>query len=587
MSQCAEGSVSAAEDRQGGCLVERALRVYIPVLLGITIVARASLRAVSETDLGWHLAVGDLLRRQGMFYRNALSWTAPDHPWYPTSWLFDYLLSALVIRHGLLGVQLWIAGALACALAAAAWACLHFDRLGAWLIPGAALLLQSRVSPRPHVVSWALLAIVLGLCLRGSRRGVAFRLACVPLIALGSNLHAGAAFSSAILGIFSVDAALRVGSRARSELAVAAAGFGALLVNPGFLFNVRYLFDHLHVQDVVRLQEFMRPTLRNSLPFFVLLPAAIYLFLRASRDQRALLIAVLLFALFGLYAIRLTYKFYIVALPCLSYVQSMTRTRWRAGPAAIASALALLSLLGEFLSQSRGSSSEISTPNSRLASEFNEHLLPVRAAEFARTERLSGPLFNSFSDGGYLAWALPGVPVFQDGRVQAYPPSHFEALQKAERDKTSFLMYLQSMGVEWAITLRIRERLGGFRLLNDPGWALVYWDELSEVRLRRDLPRFSERIERLEYRFFQPYGSIIGAVERTPAADLPHFEEEVGRYRRTSPDDTLAAIVDCALAVRGIRADAEERCARAEASATTGSLRTLLAKARSLSPVHP
>ena len=72
-----------------------------------------------------------------------------------------------------------------------------------------------------------------------------------------------------------------------------------------------------------------------------------------------------------------------------------------------------------------------------------------RALAFARAEGLNGPVFNSHNLGGWLAWTMyPDVRVFQDSRLQAYPPEHFRAILDASRSQAG-------MG-----RARIRRRLG-------------------------------------------------------------------------------------------------------------------------------
>lgn len=53
------------------------------------------------------------------------------------------------------------------------------------------------------------------------------------------------------------------------------------------------------------------------------------------------------------------------------------------------------------------------------------------AIAFARANSLNGPLFNSMNLGGYIAWHLPQARVFQDSRLQAYPPAHFAGILRA------------------------------------------------------------------------------------------------------------------------------------------------------------
>jgi hypothetical protein len=194
-------------------------------------------------------------------------------------------------------------------------------------------------------------------------------------------------------------------------------------------------------------------------------------------------------------------------------------------------------------------------------------------------------MFNGMTDGGYLALALPDQPVFCDARVQAYPESFWSAFQDAEKSAPAFRAWIDSLGVEWAVVTRVRERLSGFRFFNAPPWALVHWDAQSELWVRRSVDRLRPVVERYEYKHFRPYGSIVAQLAEVPRAQIPAFAAEVDRYEQTSPGDPFAALVRCGLATRAGSPAARALCDAAEASGH-GVVVALVAKARAL-PVAP
>ena len=95
-------------------------------------------------------------------------------PWYDTSWLWDWVSYLLVARFGLIGLQLLTLLVLAVALAAAGAACVD-----GWLLPALVFLLIPRLTVRPHVATWAAVAVVLALCTRA--KDWRWRAACVPV----------------------------------------------------------------------------------------------------------------------------------------------------------------------------------------------------------------------------------------------------------------------------------------------------------------------------------------------------------------------------------------------------------------------
>lgn len=557
-------------------------RLAAPALLAVAVCALASFAKVAETDAGWHIALGRLIL-SGHFPRtNALSWSAPDQPWYPTSWLFDVVLAASAdALPGALGVQLVTFAFAAAAAVLLTMACAEEgSALGSWMGPGAMLLLVPRIAARPHVASWAAMAAVLWLCLRGRGGGPRLRLIALALLVPAGNLHTGAIFAAFVLGAFSLEAFAR--DRRPLDLASCAlAAPAAVLANPGGLSDLRYLVSNLHVDDVLPVIEFARPTFAQEPAFFVLLPALLGLSLARARREPALLGCTAVFGLLGFRGVRMVYEFELVAAPAAAAALALIASRASARTGALAAGLALL-----LFAASRQVPLAIDAQT--LAPRWEEHALPVRAAAFLEREKVDGRGFNPFRDGGYLAYARPSVPVFLDGRVQAYPPQLYRELLAAETSGASFARDLRARGIEWALTLRADLALGGARRLDRPPasaeWALVYWDDVSEVLLRRDVPRFRAIISRLEYRHFAPVGSIVANVATLPAAEMPALESELARFSRTAPDDPFAALASCALASRRGQPEASERCAEAALLAPTPALRARVGEARALQP---
>ncbi len=551
-------------------------------------------RLESEPDLGWHLAQGRLLAHGLWLRTNALSWTARDAPWVDTSWLFDLItFLSTRIAPALLGPKLVVAALLAAALLFLGLACDARAPLAVWLLPALTLLLLPRATPRPHVAAWAALACVLHLCLSASHldqhsslasHASARRLRLLALLPLwlGAQLHAGAAFAAAPLGLFSLEAFLR--TRARRALWPLPLSLLALLAGPAGPASLIHLLRHWDLGQVVQIEEF-QPWRFSSEPLLpvILLFALLGLFLdwRQPRDSSApaqpdateppasrwlpgrpaLLASVLLFALLALRTQRLFYELVIVAAPALALLVSALRKRRGARTAALA-----MLLLFSLALAPHALAAELLAP--RFDPGWNEQALPVRAARFLEEHAITGPGFNGLRDGGYLAWARPGQPIFLDARIHAYPAALWKQLESAEQSPAAFDAFLRDEGAQWALTTRQRERLGGYRLLDDqPGWALVYWDEVSAVYLRRDQPQLAAAIASLEFHQFHPWGNLFAALPKLDAQARAALDAELARYLDTSPHDALALIARCASALQARRPQAASACDAAEDAA--------------------
>src|SRR5439155_170838 len=407
-------------------------KLTLPLVCALALAGPFCFAALSDSDAGWHVAVGRLILHGAFPRTNALSWKWGDHPWYPTSWVFDVLCAGAGTAAGL---QVLVFAFLALTCFALSFAC----ETAPWIVPGVALLLVPRLVPRPHVASWALLAGVLALGPRSTRA----RAVSVALVALGGNLHSGAACAALVLGLECLEAWPR--SRRGVELWLAAAAAAALLANPGMLFNARYLLEHLlHVSDVIQLREFEPPSFAARPAFYALLPLALLFAVQRRRERPALLVANVVFAALGLRALRMVAEAHIVWAPA-------------------------------------------------------------------------------------LAWALGRIP----------------------------------------------------RRLDAPQWDLMYWNEASEVFVRRDVARFAAMREALEYRRFRPYGAIVGAVEKLDRSALLELLGEIDRFERTSPGDPFALLDRCAALTRLQAHDRVQACDAAQASAPAP-IAGLVAKARQL-----
>jgi hypothetical protein len=495
-------------------------RLGIPVGLALLLTGPFCFARVGDTDAGWHLALGRLIARSGLPHTNALTWTARDVPWYDTSWLWDAATYALTARFGLIALQICTLLVFALTLLAAAIAGQKVHRHGAWLAIPLALLLFPRLTVRPHVATWAGVAIVLALCICGHNKSAKWRFACAPVIAFFGNLHSGAPFAAGLLGLFCLEEWVR--TRDAKEFFAALLGGLALLANPGFLFNVTSLFWHLlHVQQTVVIEEYLPPTLSREPLFFALLPLAIWLGWRSRREHPALFGAVVLFGVLGLRANRMVYEFSIVALPVFALHLPQRLGGWAVALAALAC----------------GASHRFdrSVQNLRIARDWDPAKLPVETVAFARAHGLGERLFNAYDWGGYVEWAQ--LPAFVDGRVQCFPPDFFPRFYQAGHSPQAFAEFLAQWQVESAITSRFNPFLGGRGMFDPKEWALLDWDAVSELYVKR-----ADHDTSLEYGVFRP---TLTTIARLGDADLRALIAETKRFEKDHPGVAHARETRC------------------------------------------
>jgi hypothetical protein len=112
---------------------------------------------------------------------------------------------------------------------------------------------------------------------------------------------------------------------------------------------------------------------------------------------------------------------------------------------------------------------------------------PVSAVKFLNSTPLPGKMFNKYSWGGYLIYALqPSKPVFIDGRADMYGEEIFSEYRKVvaiDKDVDSILdKYEVDLVIYPNETPLVKYLLAGSR------WDEIYHDEEASVLLRKPSP---------------------------------------------------------------------------------------------------
>lgn len=526
----------------------RILGRLVPFLLALAIVGAFCLRQLAESDLGWHLALGKVVADKGIPYTNALCWTALNHPWFANSWLFDWVAYLLAARFGMGAVQLLMFALFVVTLAGVQATALRLDsRFGGWTTPLIALLLIPRITERPFVATWIALIWVLFLSIPEAipspdrfSRTFRRRVWSLPIIAVCANLHQGALFAAIILGFFCAESFLRSGRRLR-ELALAAAGVLALFANPGGMFGLLDSLGHVNLQSQVGLGEYRPPGLSTGYLFFTLVALTVPIAFLSWRRSLALLGVMVMFAGLGAWALRFTYDFELLAVPVLALGLGMLARRFGTPIAAVTLAGLLAALVAVRW--------EWRVSLLLIGPEWNRWSVPVDGAEFIQQEHLDGRMYNGYWEGGYLEWALNDRTWFQDGRPHAFPLGFFQRAYAVNDSPEEFRRWMRELDVEWAIT-GMGAYLDGKHQLHDPAWALVFWDDISEVFVRRDVARFKGVVDRLEFKHFNDVVDVPRALSVAPKADLPGWQSELERVEKAMPDSRLPVLARCALEAR-------------------------------------
>jgi hypothetical protein len=382
-------------------------------------------------------------------------------------------------------------------------------------------------------VTYLMLALLLFWRERGTRRPAL--LAAAGLV--WANCHAGVVFGALLLGA-GVAAALLEGRRgdARQEGGGAAAFLAGSLVNPLGPGIYTYALGHLDVSETLPLEEFHAASLAGAPAFFALgllgLAAAAW----ALRRRRWFLpLAGAAFFAAAWLHLRLIPKFALVALPGTAAAGAalhgwLTARGAASRRAATGLALALAALVAGFAWR-----------EARWIFSFNEfgvgvnaRLLPGIACDYVEGSGLRGNMYNDFGQGGYLIWRFGAArPVFQDGRVPAYPEAFLHEVfdSFSPDDPGPWGRLMDRWGVAWAIVDRFPgSGLDAGMPLEMLGWRMVHLSGAAAVFVRPG-PLNRETIERDAFRLIDAHDPEEVLVARSRVLPGPMLAE----LRRIDP----------------------------------------------------
>ncbi len=509
--------------------------------------ALLSFRQVYEPDLWWHLAQGRENASGSLVRSNLFSFIYPEYRQHYTSWLFDtgaFLKWQLAGGAGVQTLQFL-------ALSATFWVLYLAGRREAPATAVASILaltwvvLEPRAIPRPHLVSFVGLAASTLLVHRAAAEQSSRPLRwAIPLVAVWANFHVESLFGAALVGAFAVSECVWPRSLTRRDalraLSYAAGCVLATLATPYGWGVWQYLFENTAVPGLLAIAELQPPYLPAYRAFYVYLGLGALLLVSQPRRLRLWeLVAAVAFAAAGLRYLRLTPLVVLATAPMLASRLGALMARGLSGWAALVTAVAAAILLARLPPRAFLTELAVGTDAVQMPGFFS-----ASAAGFARTQGLRGPVFNSANLGGFVAFQLyPDVKTFQDSRLQAYPPDHFAAIVQASASQADWDALVA--GVDWAIVSRPwANALSGVGRFPRAEWPLVYWDNATEIVVRRD-GRYAAVAAAHEYLLLTPDAdpAELSSFLDSPLAD--RLRAEARRQRFDNPRGFLAASILC------------------------------------------
>jgi len=557
-----------------------------------------ALTRIEDPDAFTHLALGrDLLEHRGWPTHEPFSFPSLDRPYYNSEWLFDVVLFLAYLAGGTAGVVVLKASIIALTVAilwldSRTWSDTTALRPAGLLIRSAVLTavvlaIRHRFVERPDIALMVFLAFTiyaLDAYLDAGRRWI-FLLPIVQIV--WANTH-----PSIIVGLVPFVAvlgggtALRVGVRliqrwwrpltvipSWRKLGTVAAVLGGVLVasvlNP-HRFDALVLPFTLADQPWFR-QEIMelQPPQPASWPAPFVMTALLFVSFLGTVGRLPLIPALLAlpFVRLGLSAVRFVFLLELVAAPILArnlIVLSGFARRpvvQRIVLGAAAAAVGVVVIVAVVTGAGGGPFADV-----RKVPGFgvNERWVPEGALRYLDERGIQGRLFNAFHFGGYITWRdFPRRVPILDGRghvtANLLEEIHFARAhpEHLERLRARFGLDAAVMDYPTYSGDAFEDVLGPDtdRALTSPDWALVYWDDVALVYLRRGGPH-AAIIERDAYRLVKPAngGAGLARLLGDPAqaaaarAELSRNVAETGSslglllqgHAATDPDQAIA-----------------------------------------------
>ena len=534
------------------------------------------LRQISDSDVWTHLAHGRaLVAARGLPGHEPFTYPGAALPYYNTEWLFGVALYATHVLGGPSAVVLLKAVLLALATAllwrTAMLSSVASDdaaarlrgAVGATVVLAALLAMRYRFVERPDVALMVFIAATVyaldAFVLEGRRRALYL---LVPMVVIWANVHpsiivAAGPFAAVLAG----GVVFRMFGRPPAEsqrvptlgqlrvvTAVGLAAVLASLLNPygwdAVTLPFRLAGSEWFTQEVTELQ---RPRFGDhplAVALGVLLLATLLLNVRRLPVAAALLAAP--FAWLALSGTRFVFLFPLVAAPLLvrGLTEGLASARlasWRRPLTVVASGTAALAVVATGLAVANVG--PFSARDRSPGVGVDARSIPEGALAYLDRVGVTGRVFNAFHFGGYIAWRdFPRRTPIIDGRAwvptelieeihfaRVYPV-HLARLQEAYGFEAAVMDYASFAGQPLDEVAP-----GADAGLNSPAWALVYWDDVALVYLRRTGP-FAAAVARDEYRHLRPANGAAalgralqdGAPADAVADEIARNERETG-----------------------------------------------------------
>lgn len=494
------------EVRPDGIWAPSLYQVGLAVLLGG--IFAASMSPYLNTDLWWHLRVGEMIVTEGRVPdRDTLSFTATGQPWLVHEWLAEVIFYLMHRSFGIPGLLVLVSS-----VVTLTFLLLHIRMLrrGASPILSLALMIPAWIAAmysfflRIQPITLLLLAAFLLLLEEFQRTRRRRLLIAMPVLMLvWANLHGGFAVGLVVILIYLVGEVLEslredASAMPRRDLLALAlclvASTIASLGTPGGFANLAYPFRFITPNFFTdHINESQRPAFADPIAIafeILLLGLLAAAFLRRERVRWPDILVVVSFAHLGLSQLRHLSVFSVAAAPLLAHFGSdVLGDRFRGSDALMRRPSGRLLpvfhwvvLLGSFLLLGTIAQPYLTNETLRFIERRD---YPSAASEFLVRGDFGTKVFAEYRWGGYVLWKLnPTFQTFIDGRADTvFSEENFAAYLDIYSLAPGWEQKLDRSGTD-IVLLEPESRLAS-ALTESAFWRPVYRDEVAVAFVRR------------------------------------------------------------------------------------------------------
>ena len=496
-------------------------------------------------DIWWQIKTGQLVRQSGFPATDPFSYAFPGRVWTEVRWAYcviisliydwagpDYLIVAKVLFLLIGGSCLWQFGR-----QEARWAV----NLG---LLSALIMLHQRLMIRPELVTYVLLAVYLLLIRRFQTEGKVHWLIPLPILQIiWVNSHSVYALGPVVLWLFAgsefidqiflrpnndeIPGRLSV-ANLKWLFLISAVVTLACLVNPygvsGALFAFE-LFREMQSDNalsglITELKSpFLAPALSLSFVSYCIIIAisGFGFFLRRRSSSLGWFLIWAAFLYLSVVALRNNALFGIVACASImiNYGSLAVKPKliW-----AVRGACALFVLVMIPLIVSNYYYRSID-PDRKFGFGVAERRFPIKAMEFVDAQGLPKPVITGMAESSYTLFKDGPGSVFVDGRLEVYGSSNIVESVKTYSTGEGLLDTVNRLNVFTLIAHIENDNVIVQRLINDPAWSAVYYDD-SHIIFVRNAPSTQAVIQRLKINWLDPHPIKVDAP---PQFRADHF----------------------------------------------------------------